>query len=228
MKSLFKKASIAVFAVGLGFSVRGAQAAAVVIGGGSSATVDGWTISAPSGVSLAVDGLNQVGNTLIIEKVANFTSPQGGYLITFDQSSSSAVPYIEFENESVTNSTGVGWNGFQFLLLNTTSSGASFSSQFLGATGTGVTLTPGALTSDALTYSGIQPAGSISNWGTSAAGDYILIDANPVSGASAGQVFGFKELPEFVPLPAAAWLGLAGLLALGTIASVKKLAKASA
>lgn len=227
MNGLFKKAGIAVFAAAMGLSFRGANAAAVIVGGGQSATVDGWTISAPTGVSLSIDGLNGAGNTLIVEKVANFTSPQGGYLITFDQASSSAVPFIEFENESVTNSTGVDWNGFQFLLLNTTANLAAFTTQFQTVTGTGVTLTPGALTGNTLSYSGIQPAGSISNWGSSAANDYITIDANPVSGGI-GQDFGFKELPEFVPSPAAAWQGLAGLLALGAIASVKKLAKANA
>jgi hypothetical protein len=66
-------------------------------------------------------------------------------------------------------------------------------------------------------------------WGIGPDGD-LIIDANP---DGIGTSFSFKEVPVngstpppvLVPLPAAAWQGLAGLLGLGLIAYGKSLKK---
>jgi len=229
MNSLTKKAALAVFAAAVGFGVHNTQAAAVIVENGQSATVGGWTVSAPTGVSLSLDGVSN--NTLDIEKTANFQSTNG-FLVTFSQASSSAVPFIDFKDEAIANNSGSDWSGFQFLLLNTSSSPATFDglgNVFVPPTGTGVDYTGVSLNSskNVLAYTGTQVNGSISNWGSSAVGDNLLIDANPGSGFGS-QDFSFKELPEtggggtVVPLPAAAWQGLVGLAGLGVIAAAKK------
>jgi hypothetical protein len=229
------KTALAAAVVALGLGARASQAA-TVIAGGTSAVVDGWNISAPIGISLAVD--NSSGSELYIEKVANFTSPVGGLIITFDQVSAGAAAQIDLTDESVTNNTGSAFSGFQFLVLNTTSSLATFDglgNVFVPPTGTNVDYTTVTLdsTKTVLTYTGTQANGAISNWGSSLAGDNLLIDADPAAG-SPYQDFGLKELPNTgggggtpVPLPAAAWQSLAGLAGLGLLAIGRKVKKAS-
>jgi hypothetical protein len=214
MSKFFKKAAIAVATVALGFGAQMASAAPVLIQSNSSATVGGWTITTPTGIALTIDSSDN--NTLVIEKAADFTAPTGGLLISFLKTGDSADASVIFGNESVSNSTGNTWSGFDFLLMNElgTAKFDSVANVFAPPTGySGVSLDSA---HDLLSYTGTQATGTTSMWGSGVSGDQLLIDAG---GASA---FVFKELPV-VPLPAAAWQGLVGLAGLGAIASVRKL-----
>jgi len=221
---MFKFAAIAVFAAILGFSTRTSMATPVVNG----STLGGWTITYNTpGIGLAFD---QADNTIVVlEKAANFTT-NTGLLITFVQNGFSGIaPKIQFINESITNSSGSSWSGFEFQLL-----AASGSPVFEGPTGTfvpptagpGVNYTSENFSTTDIKYGGVQPSGTTSFWGTFGGGPNngsLTIDTNP--GASVPTVFTFKEIPIVVPLPAAAWQSLSGLLGLGLIGYARKMKK---
>jgi len=225
MSRIVKLAMVAVFAVILGFSARTSQAAPLP----SGTTVSGWTITYNvPGISLAIDP-PAGGIQIILEKTAAFTV-NTGLLITFTQSGTTGVaPQIQFINEAVTNVTGTNWSGFEFQLLNTIGS-ASFSGPagiFVPpVTGPGVNYTSSTFSPTDITYGGSQLNGSTSFWGTTGGvpGGSLIINTSP-STSGAPEVFTFKEIPIVVPLPAAAWQGLGGLLGLGLIGYAKKLKK---
>jgi len=209
-------AATAVVAAGL----AGSSQAATVLKTGD--IVDGWAISFPIGISLVDDG----GGSLTLEKAAAFTSLEG-LSITFNQVSASASSKITITDESITNVSGQSFGGFQFLVLN----------ELPGNAGN-ATLEPNAFTSDgtspftkqddqpdAITLSGGTLANNqTAKWGFGATGGDLVIDANP---AASGQfkVFDLKEIPALIPVPAAAWTGLSGLLGLALIGNAKRLRK---
>jgi len=229
MNSILKKAAAVAFAIALGFGARSASAAAVIIDSGQSATVDGWLISAGNGIALSVNVLN---GQLVLEKTANFPGLESA-LVTFNRvgvvgaSDDAAAPTsIEFENESITNSNPTqAWSDFEFLLLNTGTPKATFagtSNVFVPPVGTGVDYTSFTLNAakNDLVYNGYQGPETISNWGSSNPGDNLLINTNGASN------FAFDEVPSagaVIPLPAAVWQSLVGLLGLGAVALTKKL-----
>jgi len=224
MNRILKMAAASVFALALGFGARSASAAAVVIEPGTTATVDGWQIAPQYGVALTV---NVVGSSLVLEKTANFPG-LNSVQVTFNQVGTGAPTSIEFENESITNSGTATWSGFQFLLLTPalgpTSPLASFAGTanvFVPPSGTGYDYTSFNLNAakNTLTYSGTQSPASISDWGSSAPGDDLLINTNGATN------FTFDEVPvgAVIPLPAAAWQGLVGLLSLGAIGLARKI-----
>jgi hypothetical protein len=122
----------------------------------------------------------------------------------------------------------VTWTGFDFVLLNTAGSTASFAttadSPF--AAPSGIFSTVEVTTVDgnpAVVYGGGTQANlATSLWGIGTDGD-LLIDADPLG---IGTTFVFKEVPVIdstpVPLPAALWQGLGGLGTLALIAAAKK------
>jgi hypothetical protein len=192
---------------------------ATIIENNQSAKIDGWNITVPTGVSLAVTSSD---SEIFIEKTANFKLPNQGFQVVFQPVSgaSGAATKIDFTDESVQNNTAAAWNQFQFLLLNVGSVNATFpgtSNAFLPPSGTGYNYTSVALNSskDALTYTGSQSTGTTSLWGGTTANDNLLIDA------PAGSDFSLKELPgtggppPVVPLPAAIWQSVATLTVLG-------------
>jgi hypothetical protein len=221
MNSFLKTAATAAFAVAIGFGIRTSHAA-TVIDSGDTATVDGWQVSAGNGIGLVV---RQQGSDLVVEKTANFPTLSSA-LVTFNEVSGSAPTTIVFEGESITNSGSQAWSGFQFLLANDSvgpsATFAGLSESFVPPIGTGVDYTGASIdgAKDTITYTGVQGAGTISNWGGTSASDKLVIDTNGDTN------FAFDEIPlggPAVPLPAAAWQGLVGLLGLGAIASVKKI-----
>jgi hypothetical protein len=224
MGSGYKRSVIAAAALIAGFGALRTSQAATLIEDDQSAQVDGWNITAPTGVSLTV---TSSGDEISIEKLANFTVPNQGFQIGFQPVAGAGSPatLVDFTDESVQNNTGSAFSGFQFILMNAGSANATFDglgNVFAPPTGTGVDFTSVSLntTKDILTYGGTQAAGSTSSWGSANPGDDLLIDA------PSGAVFSVKELSSsgggggggsVVPLPSAAWQSLFGLLSLGLI-----------
>jgi hypothetical protein len=245
MTGFFKSTAIAAFAAVLGFGANASFATnntPLVPAYGPQATINsgdtyqGWTITYPEGmgVSLAQDATtNQL--ELVVEKFATFVS-SNSYLITFTQNKAwSGTPVatsIDIQNESITNFSGSNWNQFNFELQ----------TPFTGPSNLAAAFTPGhefvppsgpngswsgvTFSSTDISYTGSQPNGTVSLWGqTQTANDDLLIATNPGTG-QVPQSFTFKELPSVsVPVPAAAWSGLTGLLGLGLVAYGKNLKK---
>jgi len=237
MTRSLKLAAIAIVSAVLGFA--GATHAATILQDGS--TVDGWAITEPAGISLVVDGTATYNgkSVLLLEKFATFSNLEG-LPITFVQADNTATAYIDIVNESITNLTGTTWSGFQFLLPNTDSMGPTPTfvddpsaviqgfpapSPFVPPTGGGVNYTGVTITPTVDTYTGSQPNLTTATWGFGTDGD-LLINAQPVIGGN--QVFNFKEQPlnaPVIPLPAAAWSSLTGLLGLALVGYGKNLKK---
>jgi hypothetical protein len=238
MRSGFKK--VALFAAcaalsGLGV-LRASSAATIVIDGGTSAVVDGWNITPQTGVTLFVTPSSS--NTpLAIEKAAFFTAPNQGLLISFQpESESTPASVIDLDSETIQNSSGTSWSGFQFLL----SSGATFpsvSSTFVPPSGFFTTVNLNSA-GNTLTYAGgSQASGTTSSWGSGIV-DYdntgSPIDSSPdnlIIDASGGG-FDLKEIASpgggsVVPLPSAAWQSMAGLAGLALFGVARKLTKRS-
>jgi hypothetical protein len=201
-----------------------AFAAALSLFGGAVATThaetitsDGWKMTFPDstmGASfIGLTGVVADGSTLVIgEKDASFATVEP-LPIVFQQVSPTAAKTIEIENEAIVNSSSTSWSGFDFVLVgNATFPGSTFTPP---AGYTGVTLS-----STEIDYTGVQGAGDVSLWGLT--GNPLLITPS----TAGGTVFFFKEIPvsgPLVPLPAAAWQGLTGLLGLGLLAGGKSL-----
>jgi hypothetical protein len=222
-KSL-KTVALAAFAgiVGIGSF---AHADSTVLTNGS--TWGGWTITCPVGISLVADSAKNDYSELVLEKTAVFTANKG-LIISFAQAGKVAAPVIDISDESVINDTGKNWGEFQMLLTSPLAApplsipAASFEKPAF----TEITpFTHQSLSSD--TYSltgGVVAAGSTMDLGFDASNG-LAIDAHPTSGGL-GQAFFLKEVPTAaIPLPAAAWSGLSGLIGLGIMAHAKKLKK---
>jgi hypothetical protein len=224
--------------VGLGALWASSASAIEVIQNTSPVSIDGWNISWGTGVGLTVvqDAANS--DQVDVEKTATFTAPNQGYQITFSPISGydgTAATSFVIPDETIVNNTASSFNGFSFILMNTTSTLATFDSvarTFIPPTGPGYnysseTLGPGSLQPfTILTYTGTQGSGVTSFWGNgdpSSTGDNLLIDA------PAGSDFALKELSSsssggnVVPMPAAAWQSLAGLAGLGLIGLGRRL-----
>jgi hypothetical protein len=224
MSGFLKSASIAVFSLLALGTVGNAQTVPVHTG----ATYDGWKIFFPEheGVSLIQDTST---NTLqlVLEKSATFTSTNG-FLITFAQDSSVSAPAttIEIANESITNTSGVTWSGFAFSLL-TPFAGPNFQAGRTFAPPPGYT-TP-TVSAGLITYPGTQADSTTSLWNQNPATDTgnLVINTDPLTGGSL-QSFSFKEVPltgATVPVPAALWTSLTGLLGLAVVGNRKSLKK---
>jgi len=202
----------------------------------SGATYQGWTITYPEGmgVTLAQDATtNQL--ELVIEKFATFVS-SNSYLITFTQnqewSGTPVATSIEIQNESITNFSGSNWGRFDFELqtpfTGPSNTAASFEAghEFVPPSGPNGSWSGVTFSSTDIAYTGSQANGTVSEWGQSqTANDDLVINTNPSTG-EIPQSFTFKELPSVsVPVPAAAWSGLTGLLGLALVAYGKNLKK---
>jgi len=229
-----------------------AAAAAISLGLISSAkavskdlSAFGWMAEMDPGVDLTILSTSNNGITLSLEKFADFTTGvnANGIIdplkIVFRQISSSAVPNISIDNETVLNDTGTSWSGFRFIVegglsnngavpaFDTAASAgfsvdpfttSTFSADSKELDATGGTLTSGAFPSNL--FSPGQASGA------------LVIAADPFASGSVSQTFVFKEQPitgpstgPVIPLPAAAWTSLSGLLGLGLISKAKNLKK---
>jgi len=222
MFRLSVKPAIAALGLVLSFGISHASA--------QSSLVGGWQVTPDAGVVLAFD--TSTTDTLrILSKTVTFTTP-AALGITFTQMDQAALPFIEIENESITNSTGAGWTAFTYQLNPSTANFDGVGNVFAPPIGSGVNFISANLnpvTHDTLIYTGTQSDGAKSIWGSSNPGDDLLIDTN-ASPVGPGETFTLLESPTEggsqipgVPLPRSAWqcLALFGLMAIFAPATKK-------
>ena len=197
------------FAAIAGLAVASAaQAGFVDIGGGWSASWDGALDS-----YVDVQSFGVVGDAVVIQKSAEFTSFPQNIDITFVQTDPGAVSYIVIDDEIITNSTGVDWTDFHMEILG---NGAFDPAQTGGGGGPiGFTIAPFTQASfqnnDTLLNidGGVVPNGTQWFPGDGATDGVLYIDARP-SGASPN-TFVLREYPTPTP-------GSIGLMALSGLA----------
>jgi len=242
-KSFGLKVLAAAAVVSLGF-IPAAKAASVDL------SAFGWMADTEAGVDLTILSTSNNGITLSLEKSADFTTGvnANGFIepliITFRQVASSAVPNIAIDDETIVNNTGADWTGFRFIVEGGLTNNGTVP-HFDEAASVGFLTDPfnvgvyknndkelAAGSSTGKTLSSNALSGNIWHPGL-AAGD-LTIAADPFSSGSVGQTFVFKEQPvsgltiggtSVIPLPAAAWTSLSGLLGLGFISNLKNLKK---
>jgi hypothetical protein len=195
----------------------------------SGDTIDGWKVTFPADITLST--VDNSPSTLAFSKDATFNSLEG-LVITFNQISYSASPTITIVDETLMNHSGSAFSAFQFMTLNTLAGNAappvfqSASDVFKSTppfthtdfTPDTITLSQGTLNDGASTQFGMGPDG----------GD-LVIAANPAT-SGLKKVFDFKEIPTpgpgtMIPLPAAGWTGLSGLIGLGVIGAARRARK---
>jgi hypothetical protein len=239
MIPLLKKASVAALAVaGLVVGASSARAGSLALG------TSGWTASWDNGLdsrlSLVVDG--ESADSVFIEKFATFTTDDvnsagglSGLVIVFQKTSVNAKPFIVIDNEAIVNNTGVDWTDFHFIIQPPTGQVAFDTGKTdVSPPGSGFSIDPftNATYSNndtVLTVDGGTVSSTIPNntWFPGAASGELVI--NTAAGQPYLSTFFFKELPSadgrIIPLPAAAWSGLSGLLGLALVSSRKHLRK---
>jgi hypothetical protein len=203
------------------------------LGGGWVAT---WDDS--QDVDLIVTNSSQTADALILKKVAFFTKQDGfggvsPIVISSLRQSPTAPQFLVIDEEVVHNQTGLDWIGFQFA-IEPSSTQAAFDT---GATdvsppGSGFSISPftNAVFSDdnrVLTLSGgtVLSAPALPSEFTPGIASGALVIDTRANLANRLTDFVFEEQP-IIPLPAAAWMGLSGLVGLGVIGyrkSVKSL-----
>jgi hypothetical protein len=238
--SWLSKASLAVVA---GLAVTAAGAADVQAGSlqlGNSGWTASWDASQDSHLALAVDSVST--DAVYIEKFVTFHpsdfNESGDFIdpvvISFQHSGSSATPYIVLNDEILVNRTGSDWNGFKFTLLSDQNNGQSASFD-TAKTGIG---TPTGFTIDPFTTHQYSQDNTILNVGggtipAQPVGQNVWFPGTNIGGLvidSAGNdSFTLKEQPTLgttpppaIPLPAAAWSGLSGLVGLALLGSYKR------
>jgi hypothetical protein len=116
-KNIRRNLSLWIVAISVGAMALPASAGVMVLETTSGET-SGWTASWDSGldpyVDITVDSVDS--QAVVIQKFAEFNLFKP-ILITFTQTSASAVSYIVIEDEGITNSSGVDWTDFHFELL---------------------------------------------------------------------------------------------------------------
>jgi MYXO-CTERM domain-containing protein len=210
-------AAAAMLAGAAGFFIsRSASAAPVLIENDESAVVSGWSITAPSGVSLQI---SVVGSQLDIAKSAMFTSPNQSFQVGLFPVAGATNPAtsIDFTSEMILNDTGAPFGEFDFILQNDGSKDAIFSGDvFLNAIGP----TAGSLDTakDFLSYLGTQANGTTSSWGGTAGNDlFISIPTGAIFTLDEASVAGSNSPNSGSTLPEPASLGLLGAFGLGLL-----------
>lgn len=239
ISSWLKKASVTVVAVaGLGLVAPSVQAGNITLG--TSGWVASWDSSLDSRLGLNVEG--ETTDSVFVEKFATFTAgdinSDGGFVnpmaIVFQKVSPSAKPFIIINDEMVVNQTGVDWNGFRFIILPSNGSVVFDAGQTdIAPPGSGFSIDP--FTASAYNANNTQldvsggVVGSVAPnnvWTPGVASGQLVI--NTAATTTNLTAWALKEMPQVgfvIPLPAAAWSGLSGLLGLAVIGSRKHLRK---
>jgi hypothetical protein len=207
-----------------------AQAASLTLGS------SGWSASwAPAfengaGTHVTLTVLAETENAVVLQKVAVFADgpDEFGLIvpieINFEQISANAVPYIIITSENVTNASGVDWGAFRFIIEDGTTGTPpdvhfDVPSTFEGAEPFNISpftsYVTGGITSQVQlieVFGGVVADGTTWFPGVGSGNGALYIAAAPSEQGT--QRFVFKEQPLPIPLPAAAWTGLVGLIGL--------------
>jgi MYXO-CTERM domain-containing protein len=230
-----KSSTLLAAAAVMGLTAGGAYAGSLTLG------TSGWTASW-NGDSSPLTYVSEDADNVHITKSVAFDSFEN-FAITFQQTSTTAVPQIAIDSESLANNTGQAWSGFRWIILGSstdTLADAQFNDVATNAGGSGgFSINP----FTTATYSDNSGTGTIAqplvldvSGGTVAAGDTyspgadsgsLFIHAAP--NAAGDYAFTLKEIPvggnsppPAVPLPAAFWSGLTGLLGLGGLGALRR------
>jgi hypothetical protein len=185
---------------------------------------------------------------VVIEKVASFNSGPNdfGFIdpaeITFVQNSGEATEQIIIDREHLFNNTGTTWTGFRFIIEDPMSgvgggarfdqaASASFNLLFPAGVGFDTKTWLSSDVQEELFASGGPGVADGDEWqpgfGDGNDGGALVINANPFDNGGIRRTFVLKEQPtpgdRVIPLPAAAWTGLSGLIGLGVVSSIKAL-----
>jgi hypothetical protein len=187
----------------------------------------GWRVHFGDGLNIHLDGITSDRAEVQIEKIAQFTEGfdrgVGPTLeVTFEQVSFDAVPFIVVDSESVLNQTGENWIGFRFSLTEATTGddlNVKFDDEKTFGDDDPLNIDP--FTShqfsddftELVVSGGTVPNGDTWQPGSGNNAGELVIFGAPVSSGTK-RAFFFKEQP-IIPLPAAAWTGLTGLVGLG-------------
>jgi hypothetical protein len=199
------------------------RASQALLGDGSNS--GGWKASAPDGVNVSLQVLGTVGDQLVLKKTATFTdAPSNGLFTPIPiqfLKGTSGINSIVIDFEDVTNNTGQSWGSFNLTVLGTNTTfdktsaqnwnGDAFTHNDVSGDNKSLTLSNGTVANGATFHPGLE-AGSN--------GGNLVINAN--ASFSLNETPGGGGNPQ-VPLPAAAWMGLSGLLGLGAVKQAKKL-----
>jgi len=201
----------------------------------------GWTVRYDN-IGLSITLLNPPADVedtayVVLQKVAQFATGvnEFGFLdpleISFIQTGENATQYVVIDREVVTNDTGVDWTGFRFIVEDPMA-GKGGGAHFDQALSAGFVNDINPFTSHS--YNGdstelFVSAGTLSHispddiWTPGfQQNSNLVINANPFDSGCVRRTFVFKEQPvSVIPLPAAAWTGLSGLLGLGMIGVAK-------
>jgi hypothetical protein len=223
MLKTLKKTMTALMVAGVVFAAGQVEAAST----SKVLTGSGWRVHFGNGLNVTLDGVTNDRAEVRIEKIAQFTEPFEGGLgptleITFEQVDFDAVPYIVVDAESVLNQTGTNWGAFRFNLTEATN-GSDEHVQFDETKTFGDDdpfdidpFTNWDFNSDfteLVVGGGTVPNNSVWTPGSGNGAGELVIFGAPVSSGTK-RAFFFKEQP-IIPLPAAAWTGLMGLLGVG-------------
>jgi hypothetical protein len=173
-----------------------------------------------------VDFIDVIGNTIFIQKAAEFTdAPVDGMFafigITFRQVGASSVDSIVIDDEIISNSTGATWTGFVMKVMNGTTTFDPAQTAASGGGGPiGFSIDPFTTATFASENHKLRISGGLladgETWfpGGSANDGQLWINVTSGSGDDMG-VFTLKERPtaEIIPAPSAV-LTIAGLLGL--------------
>jgi hypothetical protein len=211
---------------GVALTATVASAGSLVLGN------SGWqAIWANDNLALNTDGVTD--NAVFIEKMMDFTTNDPVRILFQQIPGQTAVPYIVINDEQLVNRSGQAWSGFTMTVVGLTGN-AHFdtSKSALGQPG-GFAISPfttGTFSNDdtVLTVGGgvipSHPIGENVWFPGAGAGNLWMIDAAGSSTVPTLLAFTLTEQPIVtpIPLPAAAWSGLAGLVGLGGLGLLKK------
>jgi hypothetical protein len=219
----------------VGFGASAASAGSLVLG--DSGWTASWASVRDSQLSLNVDAVSD--GVVFIEKKLDYNQGRNSFgffdpvVITFQQTSADAVPFIAINDEQVINNSGEDWSSFRMTLL-----GAQFDVSRSGAFSVDpFTNQTYSVNDSILDITGGPGVANGATWfpGSAPIDDNALFVINPVGSGDNLGAFSLKEQPNagnsppvLIPLPASFWTGLSGLGGLLLLASGKKLRHALA
>jgi hypothetical protein len=205
----------------------------VGIDSSGNAVSSGWTWDVSTALEPYVNlvFIRLEGNNFFFEKDAVITRTSDPVTITFNRIANNASTLV-INDETVTNNSGVDWTGFKMELSSGTTPGGLPNFAFMTHDGSGgigdFKIDPFATFSfsnnnSTLVLGGGSPVVNGSTWYPGANSDTglaLVANANDTT-------FTLKETPitggtTIIPLPAAAWSGLSGLLGLGLVGFAKR------